>query len=342
VPTPVAEGCGSQLLVTVTGTLGSVLGSPVSLLPGQYNATYKVVDECGKMQTCSTSFEVRDTISPTIVCKDILTVDILPSCEALIWVDDLIESVSDNCSSLVSLSLIENSIALDSTYGPCDIGMQDVAVWAIDQVGNKSHCQTRLLITNTLGNCECDPILGGKIETDVGPDIENVNVHVTSTVGFPIDRQTDELGEYQLTIVPGADYNVTPSLDEFPSNGVTTFDFVLIRKHILGVDTLGTPYKIIAADINRSGSVTTFDLVELRKLILTIYAEFPDNTSWRFVDADYVFPNPLNPFVEDFPESVQLNELVQDKLDVNFIGIKIGDVNGSAITNFSSNSPKDD
>ncbi|MFQ5445455.1 MAG: hypothetical protein ACE5FF_00840 [Saprospiraceae bacterium] len=33
--------------------------------------------------------------------------------------------------------------------------------------------------------------------------------------------------------------------------GVTTYDLVLITKHILGVQPLGSPYKIIAADANK-------------------------------------------------------------------------------------------
>lgn len=75
-----------------------------------------------------------------------------------------------------------------------------------------------------------------------------------------------------------------------PSNGVTTWDLVLISRHILGVQLLGSPYKIIAADANANQSVTTLDMVAIRKIILQLESEFPDNTSWRFVDKDFVFP----------------------------------------------------
>ena len=111
-----------------------------------------------------------------------------------------------------------------------------------------------------------------------------------------------------------------------PLNGVSTFDLVLINKHILGVELLNSPYKMIAADANNSKSITTFDIVELRKLILGIYTELPNNTSWRFVQADYVFPNPSNPF--SFPET---DTFPPSALD--FIGIKVGDVNGNADVN---------
>ncbi|MEZ4948564.1 MAG: hypothetical protein R2784_04100 [Saprospiraceae bacterium] len=55
-----------------------------------------------------------------------------------------------------------------------------------------------------------------------------------------------------------------------------------------------SPYKIIAADANNSGSVTTLDLGSTEKLILNVINDLPNTTSWRFVWADYVFPDPSN------------------------------------------------
>ena len=91
-------------------------------------------------------------------------------------------------------------------------------------------------------------------------------------------------------------------------------------------------YKKIAADVNRSGTITTLDLIQIRKIILNIDEEFANNTSWRFIPADYVFPDPSNPWFEDFPEVYSMNDLAGD-LTADFIGVKIGDVNGSARAN---------
>jgi hypothetical protein len=111
---------------------------------------------------------------------------------------------------------------------------------------------------------------------------------------------------------------------------------VLISKHILGVQTLDSPYKIIAADANKSNSVTTFDLVEIRKLILFINTEFPNNTSWRFVDAGHSFANPSNPFTSAIPEVVNINNLSAAQLGTDFVAVKVGDVNGNAAVNLLS------
>jgi hypothetical protein len=115
--------------------------------------------------------------------------------------------------------------------------------------------------------------------------------------------------------------------------GVTTFDLVLITKHILGTLPLNSPYKIIAADVNRSGGVTTFDLVAIRKLILFIDLEFPNhNTSWRFIDASHVFSDPNDPFALYFDEckTINFSGNQNNATGLDFIAIKVGDVNGSA------------
>jgi hypothetical protein len=111
---------------------------------------------------------------------------------------------------------------------------------------------------------------------------------------------------------------------------VTTYDLVLIQRHVLNVVPLNSPYKLIAADANKSGTVTTLDIVEIRRLILNITTSFSNNTSWRFVRSDYVFPNPANPFQPAFPESIAITNLENNKWSLDFVGIKIGDVNGSA------------
>jgi hypothetical protein len=90
---------------------------------------------------------------------------------------------------------------------------------------------------------------------------------------------------------------------------------------------------MIAADANKSNSITTFDIVELRKLILGVYSELPNNTSWRFVDKAQQFVNPLNPFAETIRENISVSNALTNMTDEHFVGVKIGDVNGTAVAN---------
>jgi hypothetical protein len=152
---------------------------------------------------------------------------------------------------------------------------------------------------------------------------------------FNLFDMTDQAGQFSfLHAVPmHMNYTVTPTKDDTPLNGVTTYDLVLISKHILGLEPLNSPYKMIAADANRSGSITTFDIVELRKLILGIYTELPANESWRFVDKSFVFPNVANPFQTNFPEEKSVLDIQANTMDDDFVAVKVGDVNASAIAN---------
>ena len=72
-------------------------------------------------------------------------------------------------------------------------------------------------------------------------------------------------------------------------------------------------------------------MVAFRRLILGVDPEpFPeDKPSWRFVWADYVFPNPANPWQEAIPSTAIFDPLLYDS-GADFIGIKVGGLNGDA------------
>jgi hypothetical protein len=129
--------------------------------------------------------------------------------------------------------------------------------------------------------------------------------------------------------------SITPKRDDNYLNGVSTYDLLLMSKHILGADPLNTPYKIIAADVNKSGSVTTFDILQLRKVILGILPKFPNNTSWRFIDKSLQFLDANNPFLNDFPDSLIVTINYQNQFK-DFIGFKVGDLNDNASADFQT------
>jgi len=170
--------------------------------------------------------------------------------------------------------------------------------------------------------------LGGTIKTDQNQPVAQVKVN-TSTGNFVLSNAN---GAFSLNNQAGCtDQILRPYANKNWLNGVSTYDLVLISKHILGLDTLDTPYRMIAADANRSGSITTFDIVALRKLILGIDTTIQINTSWRFVPAIFSFPNALNPFETAIPDSILVSPQGTDQAGLHFVGLKVGDVNGSAI-----------
>ncbi len=190
----------------------------------------------------------------------------------------------------------------------------------------------------------------GQIETEIGEAVEAVDMAIvlesSSSSNCTLDgnckpgscsslygTETDVNGYFGRCVCEDCNcYTVTPYKNDNPLNGITTFDLVLISKHILGIEALGFPYKRIAADANKNNSITTFDIVEFRKLILGIYDTIPGNTSWRFVEKNYIFPDTINfnPWVEAFPENIP-NYNTSGSATADFIGIKIGDVNNTAV-----------
>jgi|GEM_PF-5567436 len=54
----------------------------------------------------------------------------------------------------------------------------------------------------------------------------------------------------------GGDYTVVPRLDRHPLNGVSTYDILLIDRHLLNLRSLQGPEELVAADVNRSGTIT--------------------------------------------------------------------------------------
>jgi uncharacterized repeat protein (TIGR01451 family) len=104
---------------------------------------------------------------------------------------------------------------------------------------------------------------------------------------------TDSYGYFLFEGIDTADYSLTAS-KEFskPLTGATVLDMVKIRDHILFADQLH-PYQALIADLNNSNSVTTFDIVVYRKAVLGI--EAPDQFfKWRFFRADYVPTWPID------------------------------------------------
>ena len=210
----------------------------------------------------------------------------------------------------------------------------NVRVYAEDGAGNRNYCRTFIRLQDNLGTCGNPAgtgMIAGLISSEDVISIEDVEVQLSGSASTVY--VTDDGGDYAFDrLFEGNDYTVTPSKDIDHKNGVSTLDLIIIQRHILGTRLLDSPYKLIAADANNSRSVSTLDLIQIRKLILNLETEFENNSSWRFVDENYVFPDDSNPWLQAFPEVRNINNLDGTVL-ANFIGVKIGDVNGSAKMN---------
>ncbi|MEM6963465.1 MAG: HYR domain-containing protein [Bacteroidota bacterium] len=327
-----------------TGTTGTGFSATGSFANGAYSLTFTVDDQCGNTSIIEHDFEVIDAKQPTPVCIFGIASVIMPSSgSVVIWASDFESGSSyDNCtpyeqlqftfSPIVAGQPLDDNITINCADIPAS-GLFPITLYVTDASGNFDFCSTFIDVQDPNGACgTVASVINGAIENENQEMIEEVTVNLTDASGAvaaPVMTGND--GTFQFNGMTYGDYDVTPEKDINYLNGVTTYDLVLISKHILGIDLLDSPYKIIAADANNSQTITTLDIVKLRALILYIDLELTNNNSWRFVDQNYVFPNPLNPWTETFPEYADLDGI--STAPVNFTAVKVGDVNGSAAPN---------
>ena len=325
---------------------------------GTHSIRWDVEDGCGNVTSCTYIFVIADCKNPTPNLLNGIATEMMENCQIEIWATDFDNPSSpsfDNCG-IEEWRIVTPSQGPGQTAPPAgstsqhtfsgagDLGTNTVDIWIKDINGNWAYVSTYILVQDNLAPFCTGATAGisGAIENEEADNVEEVMVDIDGNVpGIPDPIMTGATGAYAFPgLANGANYVVTPEKDDNPLNGVTTFDLVLISKHILGITDLGSPYKMIAADINRSGNISTIDVVKLRKLILFIDTEFDNNTSWRFVEADFVFPDASNPFASTFPENFSVNGLSQQEI-ADFIAVKIGDVNCSAEVNGFAGSSDD-
>ena len=320
-PTIVASPCnGTNPMIE-----GPMIGNPVTVgnnITQTY--TFTVTDDCGFSMTNTT------TVTFENCCVDL----ILPN--------PGIECSGTMVTITVGLPG-NNSIITDFTYTVTNQGS------TVTQQGNNvfnfikdlgtTEIYNIVVVPNDPNIILCNPAtavigcftqrIAGRVFNEEFESIEDVEVELMNTE-IPMSM-TNIDGEYAFDDLSAAEYTVTAHKENDPANGLTTFDLVVMTQHVLGINTLDTPYKLIAADVNMDEIIDIRDMLELRQLILYAIDDFTVNESWRFIDADYVFPDPQNPWTEAIP-SARTMEVGESVSKVDFIAVKIGDLDCSART----------
>ncbi|HJW30121.1 MAG TPA: hypothetical protein VJ508_12855, partial [Saprospiraceae bacterium] len=155
--------------------------------------------------------------------------------------------------------------------------------------------------------------LHGTLADPQGRPLKNATIHITGTVNM--DLTTDAQGKFEMAgINRNGDYIITPEKTINPANGLNVIDLLAIQKHLLAKDTLDFQWQHVAADATNNGIISVGDILVLLKLILGKINYLPSSPSWRF-DPDHIE-------LKSMPQGPQN--------DIQIMGIKIGDINGSA------------
>lgn len=328
-PTNVTD-CSPDITFEVTGDFDR-FGTINDVVPGTYFVEIFAKDGCGNASSCVVPIVVRDVKAPSAACID-LSVDLNPTwAMARIKARMLSKNNIDNCGGPVRYSFSVDINDTCKNFTCLDTGVNIVNLYVWDEFNNNDFCSTTVTVQDNFNVCDSSnskPIIVGNIKNDKNEPVQNVEVSINGIDLASVMTEADGAFEF-AELQSGKDYTIYPICNDNYRNGVSTFDIIQISKHILNENPLSSPYKLIAADANRSGSITTLDIVAVQKLILHISNDLPNNTSWRFVHRDYVFPLSDNPWYETFPELSSVND-ISGVNQVDFTAIKIGDVNGDA------------
>lgn len=338
----VATDCSDQIVISNDGIYADAPGANASgnYPVGHHLVVFTATDGCGNVAQQTLLVTVQDLVAPTAICKNGVVANLDTAGVVTLDGAQLDGGSSDNCSPSANLSF---SVFPQNFY--CQtIGTQPVVLTVVDETGNSSTCTTTVNVADPTNACLPPPpgdfIIEGMIRTETGVAVAEIPLTLQAD-GFSATSDCDADGQYIFEDVPGDNlYTLRPHNDAKWLNGITTFDLVVITKHILGLAPFDSPYKYIAADANRSGTVTTFDIVQFRKLILGLADTVPGNTSWRFVEAAWSFSDPAAPLDTFFPEQIVLSDLTANQSGQDFVGVKIGDLNNS-VNAADPRSPRD-
>ena len=311
---------------------------------GRHLITYSATNHCGGgSNSCTFQFEVNTDKAPTAICRSELIWTINADHEAEVWASDFDLKSIGGCDSndILSFSFVspeDASYPQNSRVFTCE-DLPDgqfesliMDIYVIDESELYSSCNVTLHLQDNFDHCPDQGgmmAVEGEIMTEIHEPVEEVMVELKDLEdnGIMMDM-TSEMGNYAFEDVEmSGQYIIAPYNNDDPLKGVSTLDLLLIQKHILGQQKLNSPYKLIAADIDANGSISAIDLIQLRKLILGVIDEYPYNDSWAFVPQSYQFADPLNPW--NYPSTIDLDNIEDQSMTADFVGVKIGDVNNS-------------
>jgi len=318
---------------------------------GTHKIKWTVEDNCGNKTLCEHTFTIVDAKNPTPYCLSSISTAVMNSNGMVeLWASDFDFGSFDNCTDsedlLFSFSSDVDSTNIVLTCNDIPNGMDatiELQIWVTDEAGNQDYCEVTIeLQDNNSDICDDNdsPLvdISGTIRTEDNRMVKNAMISLMSTsMNSPNMHMSSGDGTYSYdNLTSNQTYDLSVEFDENPLNGVSTLDLVFIQKHILGLQILDSPYKIISADVDGNEKVSAIDIVNIRKVILGILDEFPFGTpSWKFVSSDQTFPDATDPF--PFTETRTLFNINANKYYEDFIAMKIGDVTYNATTNLTGN-----
>lgn len=202
--------------------------------------------------------------------------------------------------------------------------------FALDNDGKKVNV---IAIKGSVCVNQTTSMITGLVTNTRDKGINNATINITSNSTNIGSRTTNTSGNYSVNdLENGKSYRITPEKDESLSNGVDISDLLLLRRHLQGITLFPSPYTYLAADMNADKLIDITDLLLMRRVMQGITTQLPGGLkAWRFVPKAYMFPTTGNPLAGNIPNAIEINNLTANQSNLNFIGVKYGDLDHNTI-----------
>jgi hypothetical protein len=349
---PTTSELSGSGLATAEGVIGWNFGAFAPQFQGVVHRMIWLLDDrCGNISTCQFDFIIRDGKKPSPICTDEIIAVLMPSSGNIAVSASLFNIASfDNCAGDLRYTFnapFGSAGAQTTRVFDCDdyidnfddatgTSIVTLPIFVTDAAGNSDFCTVRLALQDNDEICGdiSSVIVTGILATDEKIGINKGEVSALIGTNGSLTEISNYEGQYFLTLPRsflGEPYTISPQKESNLLNGVTTLDIVLIQQHILGTNEITNPYTRIAADVNEDGKINALDITELRQVLLLKRTEYSGPNKglyWKFIEEAYEFQTNA-PEGENYP-TIAYIQSNKNNYAVDFIGVKLGDVNGSA------------
>lgn len=335
-------GVDGSATITASGGTGPYSGTGTfPQMPG--TQTYTVTDGNGCTATVQVTVGVLDNTPPSLTCPGPSPIIVSPNSGACTYTVAGTEynptGVSDNCAvASTSYTALSGSVSPSSgsSLAGAVLGAgNNVIQWkATDTNGNMNTCQFTIRVN------PCIELSGNLIWK--GDELSGVGLGTVALTGdaFDTDGPTPSGllpagGAYTLIANAGSNFTIAPSKHIFipPTytsllNGLTAADATAIQQHLVGINGITDPYRLVAADANKSNTISTVDAAIIRQAILlnpSAISILNTTKSWRFMPTTPVLTY-INPFTVPPFNEFRTVTTMSSMSGLDFYGVKVGDV----------------
>jgi hypothetical protein len=164
----------------------------------------------------------------------------------------------------------------------------------------------------------------GRITNQFGNPIEDIYIE-SAIPGASI--RTDDDGAFALAnLEAGESYQIKPYSLNRPNENVTVLDLLGMSAVLSGEHQIESPYTRMGSDLDGSGQLDEQDLELLQAIVLGDTTAFQQQSAWHFTPVSESTATGSKRKLEDLPEGLTIDNLVNNITEQDFIGIKIGDL----------------